>query len=228
MTSGTDGPRPYTMLDQPTSSGRVLLARAFAHYAALMWGLGDRDIEAALGDGVGGGDRDSLVGAARLFGSLFADGRVETFARPMGGGVPRLLPASAWELDDFVQRFATSAIDPARPFDAAAAPTHWIFVDAQQFDALIEAAFAESRPARPTPGPAPAAAPTTDRADVPPALPAEERLVRLPELIRRTGMSRSTIYRRIEARRFPQAAPMDGNIAAWRESEVAAWLERRR
>ncbi|MHA0336175.1 helix-turn-helix transcriptional regulator [Sphingomonas aquatilis] len=37
-------------------------------------------------------------------------------------------------------------------------------------------------------------------------------------------MSKSTIYRRMDQGRFPRSLPIDGNIAAWREGDVAAWL----
>ena len=46
----------------------------------------------------------------------------------------------------------------------------------------------------------------------------------MPELERRTGLSRATIYRRIEQGRFPRRIPMDGNISSWWESDVAEWL----
>ncbi|NJR80263.1 AlpA family phage regulatory protein [Sphingomonas sp. 36D10-4-7] len=47
----------------------------------------------------------------------------------------------------------------------------------------------------------------------------------MPEIVRRTGMSASTVYRRIGEGRFPKQIPMErGNIASWWESEVAEWI----
>ena len=50
----------------------------------------------------------------------------------------------------------------------------------------------------------------------------------MPEVERRTGLSRSTVYRRIKAERFPGPVDEAGNIAAWRESDIDRWLKNRR
>ena len=141
----------------------------------------------------------------------------------MGGGIPLPLKASDWELDDFRPRFARSALDPARPFDLSAVPTHWIFAELEDFNALIEASCRDvsSRDAKSsTRGTSQPAA-----ADLPSEPTREDRHVRMPEIKRRTGMSASTVYRRIDQGRFPRQIPMSGgNIAAWWESEVAEWI----
>lgn len=111
-----------------------------------------------------------------------------------------------------------------QPFDHRAAPTHWIFVDADDGRRLLDASCAKWAPPRPTRtrgGSAP------DGAAVATAIPmthARDSLVRLPEVKRRTGLARSTIYAWIEAGRFPRQVPMEGNIAVWRESDVEEWL----
>ncbi len=51
-------------------------------------------------------------------------------------------------------------------------------------------------------------------------------LLRLPEVIARTGIARSTIYRDIAAGTFP--APIrinDGGVRAWSSKEIDLWIE---
>ena len=50
------------------------------------------------------------------------------------------------------------------------------------------------------------------------------RILRLPEVEARTGLSRSTIYRWRVAGRFPPAVVMGGRTLGWFESDVEAWL----
>lgn len=51
-----------------------------------------------------------------------------------------------------------------------------------------------------------------------------DRLLRLPEVKRRTGLSRATIYRRMGVGRLPGNVPLSGNVTALREADVAAWI----
>ncbi len=51
-----------------------------------------------------------------------------------------------------------------------------------------------------------------------------ERLVRMPELVERTSLSRATIYRRIARGEFPQSVPIGANSAAWYASDIDRWL----
>jgi prophage regulatory protein len=51
------------------------------------------------------------------------------------------------------------------------------------------------------------------------------RLIRLAEVKRRTGMSRSTIYRWMRADKFPRSHCIGGYIAAWSEAEIDAWID---
>ena len=64
-----------------------------------------------------------------------------------------------------------------------------------------------------------AVAPTTEA-------PAARVIIRLPEVMRRTGLSKSTIYARIKARTFPQPVRLGGDAGPgdWLEHEVEAWL----
>ncbi|HEV2681736.1 MAG TPA: AlpA family phage regulatory protein [Rhodanobacter sp.] len=54
-----------------------------------------------------------------------------------------------------------------------------------------------------------------------------DRIVRMPEAIRRSGLSRATIYRRIPAGGFPPAVSLGGKCIGFRESEICAWIASR-
>lgn len=53
---------------------------------------------------------------------------------------------------------------------------------------------------------------------------ASDTLLRLPDVIRRTKLSRTTIYRRIGRGEFPAPVKIGENSSAWYESEVGAWI----
>ncbi|WP_294312808.1 AlpA family transcriptional regulator [uncultured Sphingomonas sp.] len=50
------------------------------------------------------------------------------------------------------------------------------------------------------------------------------RLVRLPEVKDRTGLSRTSIYRKMDAGEFPLAVKLSANAVAWRETELERWI----
>lgn len=52
-------------------------------------------------------------------------------------------------------------------------------------------------------------------------------LLRLPQVMARTGLSRSEIYRRIAAETFPAPVKLGERASAWPEHEVTAWCEAR-
>jgi prophage regulatory protein len=55
-----------------------------------------------------------------------------------------------------------------------------------------------------------------------------ERLLRLKEVRALTGLGSSTLYRLIGQGRFPkQVHPLGNKLAAWRASEVHAWISER-
>ena len=56
---------------------------------------------------------------------------------------------------------------------------------------------------------------------------APTRVLRLPEVMARTGLSRTTIYRWRLAGRFPQPVRLGTRNVGWIESEVEAWLRER-
>ena len=56
------------------------------------------------------------------------------------------------------------------------------------------------------------------------ALSAPARLLRLPEVIARVGLKRSTIYQRMSEGRFPKSRCLGQKCAVWVEAEIDAWI----
>lgn len=52
-------------------------------------------------------------------------------------------------------------------------------------------------------------------------------LIKLPEVKRRTTLSTSEIYRRLEAGTFPKQIKLGAKAVAWLEHEVQAWIDQR-
>jgi prophage regulatory protein len=52
------------------------------------------------------------------------------------------------------------------------------------------------------------------------------QLLRLPDVTRMVGLSRSTIYQMIEQGRFPAGVRLGARARGWRMGDVVAWLER--
>lgn len=53
------------------------------------------------------------------------------------------------------------------------------------------------------------------------------RILRLPEVLHSTGLTRSTIYLRISQKTFPEPVGLGGRAVGWIEQEVQDWLEAR-
>lgn len=52
-------------------------------------------------------------------------------------------------------------------------------------------------------------------------------MLRIPEVIRRTGLCRSTIYALVAHGKFPRQIKVSENTAAWLEHEINAYLNER-
>lgn len=50
------------------------------------------------------------------------------------------------------------------------------------------------------------------------------RIIRLRDVIRCTGLSRSTIYKFINEGMFPKSVPLGGRAVGWVEAEVGTWM----
>ena len=51
-----------------------------------------------------------------------------------------------------------------------------------------------------------------------------DRIVRLKTVLARTGLSRSTIYRKIAEGTFPTQIKISVNGTGWRESDIDRWI----
>ena len=53
---------------------------------------------------------------------------------------------------------------------------------------------------------------------------APDRILRIRTVLQRTGLSRATLYRRIQAGAFPRQVQISENCAGWRESAINRWM----
>lgn len=58
-----------------------------------------------------------------------------------------------------------------------------------------------------------------------PIVPAQMRLIRLPEVIARVGIKRSTIYQRMAEGRFPKGRSLGPKSTVWVEAEIDEWIK---
>ncbi|TPM92600.1 AlpA family phage regulatory protein [Mesorhizobium sp. B2-1-3A] len=56
-------------------------------------------------------------------------------------------------------------------------------------------------------------------------MPEPDRIIRLRTVLVRTGLSRSTLYRKIADGTFPAQLKISVNGAGWRESDINRWVE---
>lgn len=52
-----------------------------------------------------------------------------------------------------------------------------------------------------------------------------ETILRRPEVEKRCGLSRSTIYQLMTDGRFPRPVRLGKRAVGWRESDIAEWLD---
>lgn len=57
--------------------------------------------------------------------------------------------------------------------------------------------------------------------------PAPKNILRLPQVIQKTGRSRASIYADIERKVFPAPISLGERSVGWLESELDAWLDSR-
>ncbi|NML62242.1 AlpA family transcriptional regulator [Massilia sp. RP-1-19] len=53
------------------------------------------------------------------------------------------------------------------------------------------------------------------------------RVIRLPEVIKKTGLGRTTLYRMSTAGQFPESISLGGKAMGWIEAEIDKWIEER-
>ena len=52
------------------------------------------------------------------------------------------------------------------------------------------------------------------------------KILRLPNVLDRTGLSRSTVYLRVTEGRFPKPVSLGARAVGWIETEVEEWIAR--
>ncbi|MBB5684011.1 helix-turn-helix transcriptional regulator [Sphingobium boeckii] len=52
-----------------------------------------------------------------------------------------------------------------------------------------------------------------------------DRIIRIRTVLDRTGLSRATLYRKIDNGTFPKQFKISDRCAGWRESAVSAWMQ---
>ena len=56
-------------------------------------------------------------------------------------------------------------------------------------------------------------------------MPVPDRIIRLNTVLARTGLSRSTIYRKMAEGTFPAQFKISTNGTGWKESDINRWVE---
>lgn len=54
-----------------------------------------------------------------------------------------------------------------------------------------------------------------------------EQILKLPDVIKATGLARSTIYKLISENRFPKQIKLTSFSSGWLQSEINQWIEER-
>jgi prophage regulatory protein len=52
----------------------------------------------------------------------------------------------------------------------------------------------------------------------------EDRILRIGTVLQKTGLTRSTLYRKIQRGEFPKQIKLSERCAGWRQSAVNAWM----
>lgn len=52
-------------------------------------------------------------------------------------------------------------------------------------------------------------------------------ILRLPKVTAKTGLAKSTIYKKIAAREFPAGISLGGKAVGWLEADIDRWIEQK-
>jgi prophage regulatory protein len=55
-------------------------------------------------------------------------------------------------------------------------------------------------------------------------LETEDRILRIGTVLKMTGLSRSTLYRKVQRGEFPKQIKLSERCAGWRQSSVRTWM----
>ena len=66
---------------------------------------------------------------------------------------------------------------------------------------------------------------TTSQQPVPePPPPSPARMLRMPDVVRRVGLGRSTVWRMVQEKTFPAPRRLGPRAVAWVEGDIANWV----
>jgi predicted DNA-binding transcriptional regulator AlpA len=240
---------PYDGRQDLASVGRVSLVKAFADVVRVRLGTEPYELSSVFAapsdDAENDCEKDLVALQSRYFIDDFLSGAMMSFARPIGGGEAVPMPASMWELDDCLLRFATGAFNLERWVDTDTEPTHYIFVDRQQFEKLLMSlptddtlsdyqmqyladprhAIRQREQSKQTPG---APLPIIDSPDLPHShVSSQDRLLGLASVMEVCGYKKSKIYDMVQKGQFPKQTG-DGGKALWSAHEIYQWVEQRK
>ncbi|WP_043767346.1 helix-turn-helix transcriptional regulator [Algiphilus aromaticivorans] len=54
-----------------------------------------------------------------------------------------------------------------------------------------------------------------------------DSILRLPDVLEQTGLSRSMLYQLMAEERFPRAVRLAQRAVGWRQSDISAWIASR-
>ena len=57
-----------------------------------------------------------------------------------------------------------------------------------------------------------------------PVMTETDKIIRMRTVLQRAGLSRSTIYRKMEDGTFPPKVKLSENCCGWRESDLNRWI----
>lgn len=57
------------------------------------------------------------------------------------------------------------------------------------------------------------------------AVPVAPAFYRMPDVVRISGLSRATVYRRMAEGRFPPSVHLGGRACGWRPATLQAWID---
>lgn len=239
----------YETRQSAISNGRMLLTSAFAALVKCRTGFTAFELldifTAPPDEGENDAARDLVCLDAEYFARALVTGQLESFARPIGGGLFRPIEMYKWELDEPIHRFATGALNIEEWADSLTPHSHLIFVSTVQFDrwlAELEVPSAlTNRQIEEIVDPQIRSKRRSgaskiddiesnekmvgrDSSDPAKMLSVGPVLLKLTEVIDLTNRSRSTIYNLEKNGEFPKRVKL-GSSSRWRKDEVINWLE---
>lgn len=235
---------PWSVYDgqlPASSAGRIPLEKAFAmlvydRIGFEAWELselfsGPEDAEET------GPARELVRMEAELMNREILNGKLSTFARPIGGGKIIPLKPEVWEIDEPLNRFALASFNLEQWMDCNSEPTHRIFLNEEQFlnwggklqrpEIISEAQLSKIFDPFGTSIKAVPKDEENNHQNVGNAVvPSDVKpcFLRLEEVLDRVGLSKSSVYDRINKGKFPAQKKL-GESSRWLESEITDWIK---